>query len=100
MNDFPFRRVSMNLRYRILTAEYTCLSRPPIRIWVESELIVGATLEPSSRICERATQVSGKKELMGGKSYLIDLQSHTFTTSAKFDFCLKPVEETPQESTL
>ena len=48
MNDFPFRRVSMNLRYRILTAEYTCLSRQPIRIWVESEPIVEATLEPSS----------------------------------------------------
>lgn len=38
----------MNLRIRILTAEYTSLSRQPIRFWVESELIVGATLEPSS----------------------------------------------------
>ena len=37
---------------------------------------------------------------MGGKSYLKDLESHTFTTSAKFDFCLRPAEETPQESTL
>ncbi|KIK03598.1 hypothetical protein K443DRAFT_676604 [Laccaria amethystina LaAM-08-1] len=57
MDDFLFRRVSIHLRHRTLTAEYTCSSRRPIRIWVESELSQASEPPSSSENCEHAKEL-------------------------------------------